>query len=741
MFPAKLLLLVGTLLFVALAGCLFGPANQLAASENTRICNELNSATGSFSGTICAATLEKQFGTELSSLPAQLQEQRQEGIQKERIYSFSCNPDNLGAGVSVSAVQDCVDSGMVCGQEGSTAACRERLESESLPAEARAYNREVCGILIEKTGANEGTICASTIQRDLGNKIQPFFLSELAAGLQKERVYSFQCNPDDLEAGFHLTRVSDCGSGNACRQDGAVTNCESDVRAEAQPGSCTGLDGETGSTGPNAVPMISFSSNWNDFAYYTVNNDLGEPIASTNPTIGPNNTFLDAEQFLMALFWKLSEKNDAQDTQPFNFRVLLKQDNFKSTQLLESFAEQTSGFANTPSWFKSSDTPFYQYAEAAAIEISTPEDLVAPGLYKASVSYETSREPTEFFYSIGKTENQKPIIQLGIEKITVLLEPREAVFDPSPFYYISLDAATNPEDRDFGSRFANFNAKSASTAPLPFSNALSSSTFSNGSMETKISIVSNLETLNSNSPQVIATLASDGTTFFFYPQQALALAAAPNNSQQEKLSYYFIQNDTPLQHTNNSLLRWDFAATMNASCSAFVPQMGRADQKAASCVPNSSIQGFSVALPSDDYSVATSMVTVPTSEGFAVKTCTTDSETTRLATASDKSDSAALDLTAENGFKIETVAQLLDGIKQNNVCVTESENETHYSWNAEPLKEQQRAAAESLQSGLDWCEQCPLSESLLNEIIDYAKQNNSDLANRIENEQSCSNQN
>lgn len=749
-----ILLILGFFLVVFLGGCLFGPAGQLSASENRRVCNRLNEVTGSFSGTICAGALERDFPLELNSLPRAVQEQRQEGIERKRIYSFLCNPDNLESGVTIEKTGDCADSEKICQQDGATASCGEEPESAGLPAIAKEYNRRVCERLLEKTGANDGTVCASTIDREFRSLILPSFLSELSDAVRNKRIYSFQCNPNDLEAGFHLNTVSDCGTGNECMQTSNSAKCKSSIEAEAQPKTCVTPEGKSGVTGPNAVPLISFSSNWNDFEKYGKTGMLPFASATSNATQqawiaalklnnfsggGDKTFFLDAEQFLMVLFWNLHEKADQPKPESFSFFALLKQDHFSSKQLLTKFAKQESGFANTPQWFRDEQSPFYKLLEnSSMLEVQQPQSPSIPGLYRIDVSFESvlnaQQKPYPLFY-------QRPDGQtlIGITKIRIELIPIETDFLPSPLYYISLDAASNPTGRDFGNRFTA--SESANTEPLLFLETLSTTAFSQGATETKILVVKNFETLNSNSPRVIATISSNGSSFFFFPQQAVALAAMPNSPQQAGLAYYFVKDAKAWQSTGTaSLLSWNFTASAK-SCSAFTPNRNAADAATGNCIENSSIKGFEIARPTPnpiDYPIGTSIVTVPPGEQFAIKTCETESKGAKLATPKGTSNGSALDLVAEERFTIQTVEQLLNSVKEGKVCVVNSENETAFSWNQGAFKEQQHAAAEKLQSGLQWCENCPISESLLNEVLEYVKQNNPDLAARVAGEQSCS---
>ncbi|MDD5162817.1 MAG: hypothetical protein PHD95_01270 [Candidatus ainarchaeum sp.] len=307
------------LFFLASLFLFLGCVGNPTAEFNKANCNRLNSLYGSFQGAVCAKELTKSFAVELSQLQQaghkDIADNVRAAAEKNSIVSYSCNQNNLDAGVVFKEASICSEN-QECVQSQNIASCKSAVKATEIPSLEEIldlwdkqelpvvkidafcddlYSEHNKGNKVIEYGANSSKRADGTVdyaywvkagycdprQGKENNKVE-VLCEQLVGARWKSPERSFEWK---LTAAY-----SPCSETESCSVVSEFNAKCVVPSAQELLGDCETISGEIGVTGPEAVPPVSFNYSFFD-----------------NPDLDNEKVFLDGEQFLIKLYRKLAQ--------------------------------------------------------------------------------------------------------------------------------------------------------------------------------------------------------------------------------------------------------------------------------------------------------------------------------------------------------------------------------------------------------------------------------------------------
>jgi len=450
-------------------------------------------------------------------------------------------------------------------------------------------------------------------------------------------------------------------------------------------------DGTRCKTGPKAVEGVLFKWDFESIQFYTCDESH------------ENTSFCDPTQFSISLahrLEKIKEKAEAGDIEMArllsSFNTYLIADNY-SLDFQKDFAHYYgSEFFATPAWFE----PWHQYFSDTNLLEFFPRNLATQesGLYNVELFYEFDGKEFEFF------KEGVPTAKIEVRFSRIGDFDQNSVFHRLPFGGM-VGTAREDEDgetrrKDYGLGFSTggnrliFDEQDRKTVD---------SSASGGFKEFIVAIPEDFRHTNGRSG-IIAFIDEENKIITFSPQYARVVLALLEYEKGGANFFYRIFEEEAEVSGSAGLAYWSRVSQQKYPQGVSLGQfkMPRADERAGdnACesvkLEGGNAYGLSVNIPEFKTAMLKSYFFTPLNKNVVLEiACSRNPE--YLATEDYKvsglHDSVSLDGSSN---KISQFYELLEFVREEQICVVEKGAQTYFYWNAEALEEQENNTLERM---------------------------------------------
>jgi hypothetical protein len=680
-------------------GCLGNPPIGNPVTEfNQKNCYKLHASYHSYEGTICAQELTRNFGAEITKLREYGQDAMADNIfaasAKNAFLSYKCNADNLGAGVVFEEAgvcnenQHCVQTEY--GRTVNRAFCETNItELSALGPILDLWDNKRLGIV--KTDEFCGYLEATSlngqedIERDDYSTWVKASYCDPREGKENTKVEVLCEKREFVEnqpysAWTFVASYSACSESEPCSaisefkaQCSALTPDETVPSAEAT--ACETIAGEKGITGPAAVPLVSTNYSFMD-----------------NPDLDNGKIFLDGEQFLIKLYQKLEQlektaKNTAYAEGQFNegteFTVRLRTERY-TNQILQDFAAlRNTQFFSVPESF---NQKWYKYFEAPIIKLGFTN--ISAGEYTVQMVFDWAEEPYTFFTSTGEP---------AVKSFTITLQKTNTVSEEekSPFLEFSLDydliAQNQNRTNDYGVQFVNSSGQGNPENIVLYQTlgnmATAESLAKKAYKKIWLTAEKDFSALNAAGQKGnVLAISNNGMEMAASFSRAIPVGTLIDLANENSSSYQLriATGESAVRPDVPSFNEWTFPAS-NKPCSDFIPALPITvhDEKISECRTNK--DGYKIEFGNGNSGkvFAQAMFFTPatgTEPAIILSRCGTTGLFATTQNSTLNSETIQLN-TPTSGPAVQSIEDIFTQIKNNNICVAKTQNETKYAWN------------------------------------------------------------